>query len=103
MKLQTIALAAAISALASAALAAGPGQATLQNPLAKPVSVIAGDGIWTCQGEACSTGSVSDQSLTIDACRTLAKAVGPITAYVVDGSSLRPAPLARCNAVSASH
>jgi hypothetical protein len=103
MKLQTLVLAAVISALAGAALADGPGLATLQNPLAKPISIIAGDGIWTCQGENCATGSASGQSLTIEACRTIVKAAGPVTAYAVDGSSLRPTPLARCNAVSTSH
>ena len=105
MKLQTLVLAAALSALASRRPWPPMVQASpcCKTPLAKPISIIAGDGIWTCQGENCATGSASGQSLTIEACRTIVKAAGPVTAYAVDGSSLRPTPLARCNTVSASH
>jgi hypothetical protein len=103
LKFQTLVLAAAFSALAGAALADGPAQATLQNPVAKPFNVIAGDGYWACQGSTCSSGSASDQSLTIDACRTIVKAAGPVTTYAVDGRSLPDALLAKCNGVAKAH
>lgn len=103
MKIQILALAAAFSALASAALADGGGQASLENPVAKPINVIAGDGYWACAGTSCLSSSATDQSLTIDACRTIVKAAGPVTAYSISGSNL-PAPLlARCNGAPKTH
>jgi hypothetical protein len=103
LKFQTLALALAFSALAGAALADGPAQATLQNPVAKTINVIAGDGYWTCEGSTCSAGGASDQSLTIDACRTIVKAAGPVTAYQVDGRNLPDALLAKCNGAAKAH
>lgn len=97
MKIRVIALAAALSALAGSALADGPTQATLQHPLASPVQVIAGDGVWDCSGNACVSGSATDQSLTISACKAIVQAAGPVSAYSVGGSSLNEAQLARCN------
>jgi hypothetical protein len=101
MKIQILALALTLSAVAGAANAEGAAIAALQNPLPKAINVIAGDAYWTCAGAACTTGSASGQSLTIDACRTIVKTAGPVTAYTVDGSSLRPPLLARCNAIAA--
>lgn len=100
MKINTFALAAVLSALAGAALADGPARADLVTPIAKPIDLIAGDGYWRCQGSTCASGAATDQSLSIEACRTIVKAVGPVTAYVVGGGSLRPAALARCNAAA---
>ncbi len=101
MKIQILSLAVAVSALAGAAKADGAAIAALQNPIPEAISVIAGDAYWTCQGVVCTTGSASGQSLTIDACRTIVKTAGPVTAYTVDGSALRPPLLARCNAIAA--
>jgi len=97
-----IALALAVSALAAGANAEGAAVAALQAPLAKPINVIAGDGYWACQDAICVSGSASGQSLTVEACRAIVKAAGPVSAYTVDGSSLRPPLLARCNAIAAS-
>jgi hypothetical protein len=98
MKIQILALAAAVSAMAGAAFADGPAQATLQTPVAKTINVIAGEAYWTCEGPACTAGGASGQSLTVSACKEIAKAVGPVTAYTVDGSSLSATQLAKCNA-----
>jgi hypothetical protein len=96
MIIRTLALAAAFSALAGAALADGAGQATLQKPLAKRVEVVAGDGYWVCQGSSCTSGSASDQTLTVSACKDLVKAAGPVTDFSVGGVALKPAQLAKC-------
>ena len=101
MKTLILSIVIAISALAGAANAEGAAIAALQNPLPKAINVIAGDAYWACEGAACTTGSASGQSLTIDACRTIVKTAGPVTAYTVDGSSLRPPLLAKCNAIAA--
>jgi hypothetical protein len=95
--------AATLAAMANEASAEGAATATLQNPLAKPIHVIAGDAYWTCEETLCAAGAASGQSLSIDACRSIVKAAGPVTAYTVEGSSLRPTLLARCNAIAASH
>jgi hypothetical protein len=101
MKIQILSLVVAISAVAGAANAEGAAIAALQSPLSKPIDVIAGDAYWTCEGVACTAGSASGQSLTVDACRTIVKTAGPVTAYTVDGASLRPPLLAKCNAIAA--
>ena len=101
MIIRTLALAAAFSAIAGAALADGGGQATLQSPLAKRVEVVAGDGYWVCQGSACSAGAATDQSLTVSACKDLVKAAGPVTAYSVGSGVLKPAQIAKCDGTQA--
>jgi len=98
MKVQVIALAAALSALAGSALADGRAQATLQTPLTKPITVVAGDAFWNCQGAACVADPASEQVLTVQACRILEKQTGPITAYGIDREVLPDHLLARCNA-----
>jgi hypothetical protein len=103
MKVQMLTLALAATALAGAAKAEGSAVAALQSPVPKVINVIAGDAYWTCEGAVCAAGSASGQSLSIDACRTIVKAAGPVTAYTVDGASLRPPLLAKCNAIAATH
>jgi hypothetical protein len=102
MQARILVLAAALSALAGAAEAEGAASATLQSPVAKPIHVIAGDAYWTCEDAVCAAGSASGQSLSIDACRAIVKAAGPVTAFTVEGASLRPALLAKCNAIAAT-
>jgi hypothetical protein len=101
MIIRTLALAAALSALAGAAFADGVGHATLQTPLAKRVEAIAGDGYWVCQGTSCSSGGASDQSLTISACKDLVKAAGPVSAYSIGDAALKPEQLAKCDGTKA--
>ncbi len=103
MKLRTLLAAAALSACAGSALADGVGQATLQSPISKPVSVIAGDAFWNCAGASCVSGGATDQSLTISACKTIVKTVGgPVSAYSIGGSALPANLLAKCNAAAPS-
>lgn len=98
MIIRILALAAAGSLAAGGAWADGVAQATLQSPLAAPITLIAGDAQWTCQGATCTAPMAQEGVLTVQTCRTLAKATGAITAYSVDDRAL-PAPLlARCNA-----
>jgi hypothetical protein len=97
MKFRVLALAAAFSAVAGAALADGAAQATLRSPLAKPVDVIAGDAYWSCQGTVCASGAATDQSRTVSGCKELVKVVGALSAYTVAGVALPEAQLAKCN------
>ena len=100
MKLRTLLAAAALSACAGSALADGVGQVTLQSPISKPVSIIAGDAFWNCAGSACASGGATDQSLTVSACKTIVKTVGPVSAYSIGGSTLPANLLAKCNAAA---
>ena len=97
MKLRTLMAALALSACAGSALADGVGQATLLSPISKPVSVIAGDAFWNCAGASCASGGATDQSLTVSACKTIVKAVGPVSAYSIGSSALPANLLAKCN------
>lgn len=99
MKFQIIALAAVLSAIAGSALADGRAQATLQAPLSKPITVVAGDAFWSCAGASCVADQATDQVLTVEACRVLEKQTGPITAYAIDRNTLPSHLLDRCNGV----
>jgi hypothetical protein len=101
MKIQVIALAAALSASAGSALADGRAEAALKTPLANPVTVMAGEAFWTCQRLTCVAEPASDQVLTVSACKTLVKAAGPITAYAIDRQTLPANLLAKCNTAAA--
>ena len=69
--------------------------AQLQSPLSAPTKVVAGGAAWRCEASACRAEATSDRTLTIDACRALAKAVGPVTSY---GDGFDAARLAKCDA-----
>jgi hypothetical protein len=102
MTIRVLALAAALSALAGSAFAyGGATQATLLHPVATPVEVIAGDGVWNCAASACTSGSATEQSLSVSACKTIVKQAGPVTAFTVSGASLKDAEIARCNGTQA--
>jgi hypothetical protein len=103
MKIQIFALAAALSAIAGTAFADGAAQATLQTPVSKTINVIAGEAYWTCKGSACTAGGASGQTLTVSACKAIAKEAGPVTAFGVDQNSLTVGQLAKCNAVAKPH
>ena len=101
MKIQSLILAAGLSLMAGAAFADGGGVATLQSPVAKPISLIAGDGFWDCAGASCTAGAASDQSLTVSACKTIVKAVGPVSSFSVGSGKLPEKLLAKCNTAAA--
>jgi hypothetical protein len=100
MKIQVVALAAALSAIAGAAFADGSAQATLQSPVTKTINVIAGEAYWTCQASTCTAAGASGQTLTVSACKDVVRAAGPVTAFTVDQNGLKEEQLAKCNAVA---
>jgi hypothetical protein len=51
--------------------------------------------IWQCRGNRCSANSL--MALGVDACRGIARFVGPILAFSRNGSSYNAAQLASCN------
>ena len=103
MRIQLLALTMAFSALAGAALADGRAEATLQSPISKPVTVMAGEAFWNCKDSACVAEPASEQVLTVSACKTLVKAAGPISAYTIDRQALPANLIAKCNTVASAH
>ena len=87
-----VALAAALTLAAPAA--AGTYSATPQNP-AKVGTVVTRDLAWT-QKNGVFVGR-TDQSRPIVLCQALAKKVGPLSRFAVDGRPLTGAELAKCN------
>jgi hypothetical protein len=100
VKIHTLVLALIFSATAGAALADGRAEAKLLAPLAKPVTVMAGEAFWTCQGSNCVAEPASEQILTVSACKAVAKAAGPISAYGVDRRALPANLMVKCNAAA---
>ena len=97
MIVRTLALAAGLSLAATAALADGRAEATLQKPLAAAVKTIAGDASWTCEGSLCAADLATSAVEAVSVCRVLVKTAGPVASYSYDGKAFPPALIARCN------
>ena len=83
----------------SALMAAVPaGAATYSAKLAVPASgrVIARDIVWNCGPDACQGATEESRPLVL--CQSLAKRAGRVETFIVDGRSVGPAELVRCNA-----
>lgn len=83
-------------AIASAAPAAA---ATYSAKPAAPVDsarIAVRDMLWTCSSDGCSGSTANSRPVVL--CQALAKQVGLIDSFSVDGRALSPAELDRCNA-----
>lgn len=98
MKLRTLAAACAalVSLSATAALAAEPVTATLQQPVAQPVKFIAGGAVFDCAGDTCVANAATSQTYGTDTCKKIAAQVGPVAAFS-DHRRFTDARLAQCN------
>lgn len=85
-------------ALTSPALA-GSYSATPAAKGQQPAKVVTRDVAWTLKGGA-FVGR-TDQSRPVVLCQGLAKKVGPLSSFTVDGRALPAAELAKCNGVAA--
>ena len=98
MKIQALALAAALTMAAGSAFAEDTAQATLKTPVSATVQAIAGGATWSCQGSTCVTTSETvGDTLSVWSCKTLVKTVGPVSSYSLGAKSLTPAQVERCN------
>lgn len=69
----------------------------LANPLSAPQSsIIAGDGVFNCEGAIC-TASMERQTPMARDCRPLARQVGKVASFKVGVLELDAAGLATCN------
>ena len=88
-------LAGTLLALAPAAAFAANYAATPIVPSA-PARINASDIVWGCGPAACLGNSMESRPLVL--CQDLASRVGKLADFVVDGRSLAPVQLDRCNA-----
>ncbi|MFN3521926.1 MAG: CC_3452 family protein [Phenylobacterium sp.] len=102
MKLHSLAAAcSAAFALTSAnpALAAGPVTATLATPVSEKLRLIAGGAVFICETDTCVARAAAPRTFATDTCRTIARKVGPLTAFAAR-RPLDEARLAACNAAA---
>lgn len=74
--------------------------ATLATPLAHAGHPLAGDVVWRCAADACTTSEANVDTLSVNTCKALARQVGAITAFRGVSRELSAAELERCNAVA---
>jgi hypothetical protein len=98
MKIQMLALAAALSMAAGSAFADAPAHATLKTPVSAPVHAVAGGATWVCEGASCVTTSETiGDTLSVWSCKTLVQTAGPVSSYSQGAKALSPAQVDRCN------
>ena len=88
----------ALSAIA--AIAAPAGAANYSAKLSAPAAghIVARDINWACAGDTCQGATQESRPAVL--CQALAKRVGKVESFVVDGRALAEAELARCNAAA---
>ncbi len=91
--------AALVLAIAGVALADGQVTATLAQPASGMTKLIAGHGVFRCEGTACVSSYAPDETGTLDACKDLVKKVGRVT-YYAQTRPLSDKALAQCNSVA---
>jgi hypothetical protein len=96
----TAACAAMAFACASPAFAEVTLVATLAAPLAHAGHPLAGEVIWRCAADSCTTSEATVDTLSLNTCKALARQVGAISAFRGVGRELSAADLERCNAVA---
>jgi len=87
-------------ALAGAALAGEPVTAHLQQPVLAKTKIVAGGAMFVCQGDACVAGASDSRTFAVAACKDLARAVGPVTAFTRNSRAFGGGLLDRCNAAA---
>lgn len=102
MKLQTLAAACAalVSLSATAAFAAEPVVAKLQQPVAEKTKFIAGGAMFSCEGDACVANAPTSQTFAMSTCKTVAAKVGLVASFG-NHKTLDDAHMTECNAKAA--
>ena len=88
-----------LAAFAAALVLAGPAVAGTYSAVpqgsVKPTKVVTRDLAWTLKGNAFVGRTEESRPLVL--CQALAKKVGPLASFTVDGRALGAADLAKCN------
>jgi hypothetical protein len=88
---------AAVAVVASAGVAQAKEIVTakLEAPVAARTKVIAGNSVWTCEGDTCR--AYVNRAINARTCGELAREVGRVSAFDASKRSLASEDLARCN------
>jgi hypothetical protein len=92
------ALAAAAAFVSPVAAQARPASYYVATPVAAPAeaSYVTRNTIWSCAGGVCTAGKAADRAEFV--CERIAKSVGKLDGFTVDGAPLDAGSLAKCNA-----
>jgi hypothetical protein len=91
-------LLAALSALAFVAAPAAAATYSATTSSTAPSKFAARDILWTCVSGTCTGSTQNSRPLVL--CQGLAKKMGPIQAFNVNGQAIASEELARCNAAA---
>ena len=99
--LRSLTIAAIAATAAAPALAGTVFTATLETPVAERERLVASKALWTCEGETC-TAELKRKTVTVRACKRLAKEIGTLADFSNGEESLDETDLASCNTVAKS-
>jgi hypothetical protein len=83
-------------AIVAAGQAAEPIVAQLETALKEPAKIVAGGAVFNCRDARCVARARTNQTLSVSACRQLAKRVGVITEFGDSRDKLPAEKLAAC-------
>jgi hypothetical protein len=98
MFFKSLAIAGLLSLGATAAFAETSITATLAKPVSAPMEFIAATAVWHCTDTTCSTSDAPDETLSVSACRAIARKAGAVSAMTTPDKSLSADRLAKCAA-----
>jgi hypothetical protein len=99
MFFKSLAIAGLLSLGATAAFAETSITATLAKPVSAPIEFIAATAVWHCTDTTCSTSDAPDETLSVSACRAIAKKAGAdVSAMSTPDKALSADRLAKCAA-----
>ncbi len=94
--LRTALLAVAAFAVSAPAFAQAPVYRAVPVQVAEAGSLIVGDTLWRCGAEGCSTAKATARPAIV--CEQVAKKVGKLDSFVVNGTAFDETALGKCNA-----
>jgi hypothetical protein len=93
----TLAAAAALFSLSSAAMAAEPVIAKLQASAPSAAKPIAGGAVFECLGDMCASRAPSSDTGSVRACKELARQMGAVNTFGAPSKPLASGEIASCN------
>jgi hypothetical protein len=101
MKLLTLAAACAavVTLSAAPAFAADPVVAKLAQPVPQATKFIAGEAVFTCEGDTCLAGAPMSGTFATSTCKTIAAKFGPVTSFT-GVKAMDDTRLSACNTVA---
>jgi len=73
----------------------------LEAPVPSAMKFMAAHAMWSCVASTCGSGGAPEESLSVSACKELAKKVGKIVSYGDTTHKLSADELEKCNSAAA--